>query len=116
MVGSGPDFVRFLEVIRTGGSPILTRSTTKLMIGNQIGSISIEDWPGQGFGYGAMVIEDSVAAEVPNSPGTWWWGGVYGHRWFVDRSAGLTVAFLTNTAFEGLGGQLVEDVESAVYL
>lgn len=116
MVGSGPNFVRFLEVIRTGGSPVLTQPTTELMMSSQIGSISIDDMPGVGFGYGGAVIDDPVAAQVPCSPGTWWWGGVYGHRWFVDPVAGVTVVLLTNTAFEGLWGQLTEDIRSAAYL
>jgi CubicO group peptidase (beta-lactamase class C family) len=116
MVGSGPDFVRFLEAVRTGGTPILTPRSTELLMSNQLGTIAIADGPGEGHGYGGGVIVDPVAAGVPHSPGTWWWGGAYGHRWFVDPLAGLTAALLTNTASEGSGGQLVDDALVAIYL
>jgi CubicO group peptidase (beta-lactamase class C family) len=116
MVGSGPDFVRFLEAVRTGGTPILTPRSTALLMTNQLQTITIADGPGEGHGYGGGVIVDPVTAGVPHSPGTWWWGGVYGHRWFVDPLAGLTAALLTNTASEGSGGRLVDDALAAIYL
>ncbi|WP_426561912.1 serine hydrolase domain-containing protein [Angustibacter sp. McL0619] len=113
MIGSAPDFVHFLELIRTGGGPILTPATAALMMGNQLGDLTVDDRPGEGHSYGGSVIMDPDAAGVPHSPGTCWWGGIYGHRWFVDPTLGVTLALLTNTAIEGLFGKLADDVVAA---
>ena len=40
----------------------------------------------------------------PSSAGTLSWGGVYGHTWFLDRAAALSMVSLTNTALEGNTG------------
>ena len=47
------------------------------------------------------------------STGTWFWGGVYGHKWFVDPDSATTIVILTNTAYEGMNGRLVDDVVDA---
>ena len=56
-----------------------------------------------------------VKAKTAMSAGTFRWGGAYGHTWFVDRQAKLTVILMTNTAFEGMAGKLPGDIERAVY-
>jgi len=71
--------------------------------------------PGWGFGFGGGVLVDPSAASTPQSPGTWQWGGVYGHSWFVDPQRRLTVVALTNTALEGLYGRFPIDVRDAIY-
>lgn len=43
------------------------------------------------------------------------WGGVYGHRWFIDRKRAITVVSLTNTSFEGMNGAFTEDFTKAIY-
>lgn len=58
---------------------------------------------------------DPAAAQTPQPRGSWMWGGVYGHSWFVDPVARLTVVLLTNTALEGMVGRLTFDVRKAVY-
>src|SRR6185312_10280180 len=78
MVGTAPDLMRFLEAIRTGGKPLLSTSMAASMTRNQIGSLSGPQ-PGIGFGFGGAVIVDPTATHTPQSPGTWTWGGVYGH-------------------------------------
>ena len=70
------------------------------MMRNQIGH-SRDPLPGTGFGFGGAVIVDPAAAQTPQSPGTWRWGGVYGHSWFVDPARKLTVVALTNTSVKG---------------
>ena len=55
------------------------------------------------------------AAGSPQSAGTWFWSGVYGHRWYVDPMRKLTVVALTNTAPEGHEGQFTIDLRNAVY-
>jgi CubicO group peptidase (beta-lactamase class C family) len=58
---------------------------------------------------------DPALAQVPQAAGTWKWGGVYGHSWFVDPVNRLTVVALTNTAHEGLTGRFPIDLMHAVY-
>ena len=117
MAGTAADFVTFLETIRRGGGSVLTPDSTRLMMSNQIGSLRIdtEPTPSWGFGFGGAVLMDPQLAGVPQGAGTWKWGGVYGHHWYVDPTKRLTVVALTNTAVEGLFGRFVTDLMDAVY-
>ncbi len=54
-----------------------------------------------------------VDARSPLSPGSWQWGGVWGHSWHVDPTRKLTIVNLTNTTLEGMVGQMVRDVQQA---
>jgi CubicO group peptidase (beta-lactamase class C family) len=113
MVGTAPDIMRVLEAVRAGGKPILQTETAASMMRNQIGSLLAG--PGTGFGFGGAVVVDATASHTPQSPGTWQWGGVYGHSWFVDPARKLTVVALTNTALEGMWGKFTTDVRDAAY-
>lgn len=117
MAGTATDFLRFLEVVRLGGGNVLSEESTHLMMSNQIGSlrIDVEATPSWGFGFGGAVLLDPRLAGVPQAAGTWKWGGVYGHHWYVDPKNRLTVVSLTNTAIEGMVGTFVTDLMSAVY-
>ncbi len=106
--------MRLLEAIRTGGKPILKAATAASMMHNQIGSLTGRP-PGVGFGFGGAVVVDPAAAHTPQSPGTWEWGGVYGHSWFVDPERKLTVVAFTNTALEGMWGKFTTDLRDVVY-
>jgi CubicO group peptidase (beta-lactamase class C family) len=114
MVGTAPDMLKFLECIRTGGAPILPREMAESMLQNQIGNFDT-GLPGWGFGFGGAVLLDPARSQTPQSVGTWMWGGVYGHSWFVDPSRELTVVLVTNTALEGMIGKLTIDVRDAAY-
>lgn len=115
MAGTAGDILRFLEVIREGGGPVLASGTVDIMVRDQVGSWAETQGPGWGFGYGWAVLVDPLAANVPFAPGTLLWGGAYGHNWFVDRANGLSVVVLTNTAFEGMAGAFKADIRDAVY-
>ena len=71
--------------------------------------------PGWGFGFGGSVLADPAAAGSPQSRGTWQWGGVYGHSWFVDPQRQLTVIALTNTALEGMIGRFPIELRDAIH-
>ena len=114
MVGTAPDVMRLLEAIRTGGAPIMSTSTAASMMRNQIGTLAGPQ-PGIGFGYGGAIIVDPATARTPQSAGTWAWGGVYGHAWFVDPARKITVVAFTNTALEGMWGKFTIDLRDAVY-
>jgi CubicO group peptidase (beta-lactamase class C family) len=71
--------------------------------------------PGMGFGFGGAIVVDPKLAKTPQSPGTMYWGGVYGHTWFVDPAKKLSVVVFTNTAPAGMTGPFPDGVRDAVY-
>ena len=86
MVGTAPDFLVFLEALRTGGAPLLKPESVEALTTNAIGDLRVNAvGPGWGFGLGVAVLKDPVLAETPKSAGTWRWGGAYGHS-LVRRS------------------------------
>ncbi|HZP20034.1 MAG TPA: serine hydrolase domain-containing protein [Bauldia sp.] len=116
MAGTAGDFLRFLEALRTGGAPILKTETVALACRNQIGDLAREEKDaGWRFGYLSAVLDDPAAAHSPQSRGSLQWGGAYGHNWFIDPSAELSVAEFTNTAFEGCNGPFRDEIVAAVY-
>ncbi|CAB3761201.1 serine hydrolase [Burkholderia puraquae] len=115
MVGTARDCMTLLDTLRTGRDGWLERRWIDEMSRVQPGANDLPDAPGFGFGLGFSVLRDPAAAQSPESVGTWRWGGAYGHAWFVDRAAGLTVVALTNTLYEGMHGRVVTDVRDAVY-
>lgn len=115
MIGTARDVLRLLETVRTSGGALLRADTVARMTRDQVGAQAQAQGPGWGFGYGWAVLADPGAAGSPQNPGSLQWGGAYGHNWFVDPKAGLSVVVLTNTAFEGMSGGFPVDVRDAVY-
>lgn len=114
MIGSAPDVLRLLEAMRKGGAPVLKKSTADSMFTNQVAGTPGQQ-PGVGFGFGGAFVVDPAAAKTPQSAGTLYWGGVYGHSWFVDPARKITVVALTNTALEGMSGKFPAALRTAVY-
>ncbi|MEJ0077986.1 MAG: serine hydrolase domain-containing protein [Alphaproteobacteria bacterium] len=115
MNGTAGDMLKFVEAIRTGGAPIVSRDTAKAMMTIQTGALPIVNrGPGWAFGYGGSILTDPAAALTPQSAGTFGWGGVWGHTWFIDPARRLSVVSLSNTAFEGMMGRYVRDLRNAV--
>lgn len=114
MNGTAGDVLKFLEAMRQGGRPIVRPETARAMTADAITGIETTR-PGWGWGLGFAVLRDPVAAQTPQAVGTWRWGGVYGHSWFVDPSAELTVVALTNTAIAGMTGAFPDAVRDAIY-
>ncbi|TMJ00111.1 MAG: beta-lactamase family protein [Alphaproteobacteria bacterium] len=116
MVGNAPDMLTFIEAIRSGGGPIVSGETANAIMSVQTGDFLIVNrGPGWAFGYGGSILTDPKAALTPQSPGTFGWGGVWGHSWFTDRARRLSVVSLTNTALEGMMGRYIRDVRDAIY-
>lgn len=114
MACSAPDFIGFLETVRQGGAPIVSGDTARAMMTNQTGSHAIViSGPGMGFGFGGAVVLDNTASGSPLPNGSWLWGGVYGHTWFVDPSRNLTFVLMTNTSTEGMSGPLSQAMVAA---
>jgi CubicO group peptidase (beta-lactamase class C family) len=117
MAGSARDFLKFLSAVQSGGAPILKPSTARQMMSNQIGALRLTSVyrPALGFGFGGAVLMDAALGGTPQAAGTWQWGGVYGHHWYVDPVNRLTVVAMTNTALEGFNGRFVGELMEAVY-
>jgi CubicO group peptidase (beta-lactamase class C family) len=115
MNGKALDIVRMLDAIRAGGAPILSKETTQQMMSNQVGPLRILFDPtgNTAFGFGGSVLLNPAASGSALSPGSWQWGGVWGHSWFIDPTRKLTIVNLTNTTLEGMSGQLPGDVQRA---
>ena len=115
MVGSAPDFLKFLEALRQGDRALLPMALVRQLSANQIGELPVDRWPGRGFGLGFTVLRNAWLAQTPESPGTWRMGGTEGHSWFVDPARQLSVVAFTNTALEGAPAPFVDALCRAVY-
>ncbi|PKU21407.1 serine hydrolase domain-containing protein [Telmatospirillum siberiense] len=117
MIGSAEDTMNLLETLRQGGGPLMPSGPAAEMARDQIAGLDIEGSPGWGYGLGFSVLRDAAAAGVTETPGTWRWGGAYGHSWFVDPAKRLTLVAFTNTALEGMsnGGRFSADLSRAIY-
>ncbi|HDR9483942.1 TPA: beta-lactamase family protein [Burkholderia aenigmatica] len=115
MVGTAGDVLNVLDTLRAGGGTVLPAELVDEMGRIHSGNLELPDLPGAGYGIGFSVLRDPRAALSPESPGTWRWGGVYGHSWFVDRARGLTVVSLSNTLYEGMNGPYTLDLRDAIY-
>ena len=114
-VGTARDYLRFLEAVRTAHIGLAPATHAAALHDQLAGVDASELGPGKGFGFLGSVILDPSAAGTPVSSGTVLWGGAYGHTWWIDPTAKLSVVLLTNTAFEGMMGRLVGDLQHAIY-
>ncbi|MDN4473957.1 serine hydrolase domain-containing protein [Demequina zhanjiangensis] len=115
MVGTADEVLALLEALRRGGRGIMSEESARAMLSAQVGAEAQANGPGWGFGLGGAVLVDPEAAGVPQSAGTFAWGGVYGHQFFVDPEAGITCVALTNTAPEGQTGPTARAIVDAIY-
>jgi CubicO group peptidase (beta-lactamase class C family) len=116
MAGTVGDFLKFLEAIRIGGGTILKAETVAMATRNHIGNLAREEKDaGWRFGYLSAILADPVAAKTAQHLGTLQWGGAWGHSWFIDPAAKISVAAFTNTAMEGCNGPFAFELRDAVY-
>jgi CubicO group peptidase (beta-lactamase class C family) len=115
LIGSAHDVLRFLEALRRGGAPILAPASTAMLAQDAVHGIDLAlAPPGWGWSHGFAVLRDAAQAGTPLSRGSWHWGGLYGHHWFVDPARRACAVLLTNTAFAGMRGPFVDAVRDAV--
>lgn len=114
MIGTAEDFLTFLEAMRKGGAPLISPASMPLL--TEAHTVDLDPAPsGQGYSHGWSIYRDPSVQGWPCRPGTWAWGGIYGHQWYVDPATGLTIVSFTNTALEGCVGDFPKDVCRAVY-
>ncbi|QIB32696.1 serine hydrolase domain-containing protein [Ancylobacter pratisalsi] len=117
MIGTADDSLSLLETMRGGGGALLPPELAAEMARVQTGNLPVVGLPGWGYGLGFSILKDATEAGTPETPGTWRWGGAYGHSWFVDPTQKLSVVAFTNTALEGMsgGGRFPQEICRAVY-
>ncbi|WP_231667443.1 serine hydrolase domain-containing protein [Pseudomonas quasicaspiana] len=116
MIGSADDYMRLLECLRLGGSPILTKAATSSLLSNAIGEVQIEGrGPGWKFGLGPMLLTDPQQARQLQGAGSWSWCGIYGCHYWVDPQAAISLVTMTNTAVAGAWGAFPDALIEAIY-
>tara|TARA_R110002110_G_scaffold68424_29_gene185195 strand:- start:13 stop:1218 length:1206 start_codon:yes stop_codon:yes gene_type:complete len=104
LVGTIDDYLKFAEMLRTGGQGLLSPHTLSFMMRNHLtgdiaslGPSSFAEQPmeGMGFGLGGAVVLDPGRARVPGSVGDFSWGGMASTFFWVDRTLDLSVVFFT---------------------
>lgn len=95
LLSTAPDYSRFLEMIRGGGSlngvRILSPRSVALMTTNQIGTL--HSAIGLGFGLGFQTT-DRFGANGMDAPGAFGWGGAYGTLYRVDPPSRLAMLLM----------------------
>ncbi len=110
LVSTAGDYLRFIEMLRRGGSydggRLLGSRTIRQMTSNHLpggqdlvsfGRPLFAETPmrGVGFGLGFSMVLDPAAYGVLSSPGDYSWGGAASTSFYVDPVEDLTVAFYT---------------------
>jgi CubicO group peptidase (beta-lactamase class C family) len=100
LVSTAADYARLLQMFLNNGEldgvRLLGRKTVELMISNNIGALNA----GRGlkFGLGFAVIDDAGLSGGPRSRGTYFWGGIFHTRFFVDPTEQLIGIFMAQRA------------------
>ncbi|EEB82886.1 serine hydrolase domain-containing protein [Roseobacter sp. GAI101] len=107
LVGTIDDYLKFTEMLRTGGAGLLSPKTLSFMMRNHLpgdiasmGPASFAEQPmeGMGFGLGGAVVLNAGRVRVPSSTGDFSWGGMASTFFWVDPVLDLSVVFFTQLA------------------
>jgi CubicO group peptidase (beta-lactamase class C family) len=116
LTSTAADYVRFLQMFLNGGEldgvRLLGPKTVQMMTRNSIGDIDVA--PGIKFGLGFAVVEDPGLAGDVRSKGTYYWGGFFNTRYFVDPSEELIGIFMSQRYPQG-PDRLRDRVSSVIY-
>ena len=104
LVGTIDDYLKFTEMMRTGGAGVISPKTLDFMMRNHLGgdiasmgpsSFAEQPMEGMGFGLGGAVVLDSGRARTPGHLGDFSWGGMASTFFWIDPVADLSVVFFT---------------------
>ena len=105
MVASIADYLRFAQMLLNGGelegARILSRMTVAHMTSDHLGAIrhgaTPADYlpgPGYGFGLGFAVRTAPGLCAFPGSVGEYYWGGIFGTRFWIDPAEQLIAVMM----------------------
>lgn len=104
LVGTIDDYLKFTEMLRTGGKGLIGPQTLAFMMRNHLpgdiaslGPSSFAEQPmeGMGFGLGGAVVLDPGRARCVGSVGDFSWGGMASTFFWIDPVHALSVIFFT---------------------
>lgn len=118
------DYAIFLQMVMNGGEyngkRILSPTTIKLALTNQIGDLSLG---ANKFGLGFSLGSAKSAARLPASEGTFGWGGYFGTNYWGDPKEGIVALIYTqkvpnsyadlNDKFQVLVYQAITELKSS---
>jgi CubicO group peptidase (beta-lactamase class C family) len=93
LMSTAKDYWRFAQAMANGGTlggkRVLKADTVRLMRTNVLGpGVQLDLYgpvmPGLGFGMDFAVVMDPKAANTPQGPGSFYWGGAYGTWFWID--------------------------------
>ena len=93
LLSTTADYTRFLEAIRRGGKPVLSRKSVELMTTDGLADATAFRGGGVGLGFGT--VSDPDLRGMHGSPGEFFWGGAYHTSYWVDPVEKLTVVYMT---------------------
>jgi CubicO group peptidase (beta-lactamase class C family) len=118
LMASAEDYLQFAQMLLNGGvlngKRILGPRTVQLMASNQVGDMFNgklgRPAHGMGFGFLMAVIQDSVAAGLRVTNGSFGWDGVYGTQMWIDpKEQMVTIVMIQEQVV-----QVQRDFENAV--
>jgi CubicO group peptidase (beta-lactamase class C family) len=117
-MSTAEDYLQFAQMLLNGGvlngKRILGPRTVQLMASNQVGDMFNgklgRPAHGMGFGFLMAVIQDSVAAGLRVSNGSFGWDGLYGTQMWIDpKEQMVTIVMIQEQVV-----QVQRDFENAV--
>ena len=98
---SGPDFLRFEQMLVNGGelfgNRLLSPRTIENMASNHVGDLFrgvAGGETGMGFGYTVSMVVDPITANSRRSKGAFGWGGAFGTQSWTDPREQLTAVLM----------------------
>lgn len=96
LVSTADDYVRFLQMLLNEGRPLLKPETAKAMVSPQSG-FEAPGGHGTEFGYGFGITIKNDPSNLPFSPGTFSWAGIYYTDFWGDPARDLIGVLMTQT-------------------
>lgn len=83
------DYVRFAEMLNSGGEDVMSAETVATMVSNHVGDLMTTlmgrgEPGGLGFGMGVVTIEDAAASDLRMPAGSFGWDGIATRRFWAS--------------------------------
>ncbi len=110
------DYAAFLQMLLNGGryngKQLLSPTTVRLMITNQIGHLKDGK---NNFSLGFGITTEEQALRFPIPEGSFDWGGAFGTSYWADPVEGLACVLITQKQPSSWGGELTNKFKALVY-